>query len=115
MDLYHYVLRSTVYGFPTVALNFNRSSAITAAIQSMAPSKKSSTKLPSSNSKKPKKEKIFHPQSRKAGQFVRTHIRKSKLQDLARKRSQKQSSQGARLFFLLLRVVRLLLECLTWT
>ncbi|KAF9649043.1 hypothetical protein BDM02DRAFT_3114337 [Thelephora ganbajun] len=58
----------------------------------MAPSKKSS-KSASSNSKKQKKEKLFHPQSRKAGRLVRTHIRKSKLEDLARKRSHKQSSQ----------------------
>ena len=48
---------------------------------------------------KKQKEKLFHPQSRKAGQLVRTHIRKSKLEDLARKRSHKQSSQGARDFF----------------
>ena len=60
----------------------------------MAPSKKSSTKLDSKKQKK--KEKTFHPQSRKAGQLVRTHIRKSKLKDLARKRWQKLSSQGVR-------------------
>ena len=66
----------------------------------MAPSKKSSTKSPSSNSKKQKKEKLFHPQSRKAGQLVRNHIRKSKLEDLARKRSHKQASQGAGTSFL---------------
>jgi len=65
----------------------------------MAPSKKTPTKGASSNSKKQKKEKLFHPQSRKAGQLVRTHIRKSKLGDLARKRSHKQSSQGAGGFF----------------
>jgi len=62
----------------------------------MTPSKKSLTKSASSGSKKQKKEKLFHPQSRKANQLVRTHIRKSKLEDLARKRSHKQSSQGAR-------------------
>jgi len=59
----------------------------------MAPSKKSSTKSASSNSKKQKKEKLFHPQSRKAGQLVRSHIRKSRLEDLARKRSHRQASQ----------------------
>jgi len=68
----------------------------------MAPSKKSPTKSASSGSKKHKKEKLFHPQSRKAGQLVRTHIRKSKLEDLARKRSHKQSSQSARDFFFFL-------------
>ena len=64
----------------------------------MAPSKKSPTKSASSGSKK-QKEKLFHPQSRKANQLVRTHIRKSKLEDLARKRSHKQSSQSGRDFF----------------
>ncbi|KAF9780995.1 hypothetical protein BJ322DRAFT_1082629 [Thelephora terrestris] len=59
----------------------------------MAPSKKPSTKNTSSDSKKQKKEKLFHPQSRKAGQLVRSHIRKSKLEDLARKRSHKRLSQ----------------------
>ena len=66
----------------------------------MAPSKKSPTKSASSSSKKQKREKLFHPQSRKAGQLVRTHIRKSKLEDLARRRSHKQASQGAGTFFL---------------
>ena len=68
---------------------------------SMAPSKKSSTKSASSNPKKQKKEKLFHPQSRKAGQLVRSHIRKSKLENLARKRSHRQASQGAGVFLLL--------------
>ena len=56
---------------------------------SMAPSKKPSTKSASSGSQKQKKEKLFHPQSRKAGQLVRKHIRKSKLEDLVCKRSYK--------------------------
>ncbi|KAI0923776.1 hypothetical protein AcW1_006647 [Taiwanofungus camphoratus] len=42
---------------------------------------------------KDKKEKLFHPQSRKAGQLVRTQFRKTKLSELARARSKKQGSQ----------------------
>jgi translation machinery-associated protein 16 len=44
--------------------------------------------------KPPKKEKLFHPQSRKADQLVRAQHRKSKLQDLAKARSKKQEAQG---------------------
>ncbi|OBZ73953.1 Translation machinery-associated protein 16 [Grifola frondosa] len=44
-------------------------------------------------STKEKKEKIFHPQSRKAGQLVRTQLRKSKLAELAKERSKKHGSQ----------------------
>ncbi|KAI8996587.1 hypothetical protein BD414DRAFT_434549, partial [Trametes punicea] len=40
-----------------------------------------------------KKEKVFHPNSRKAGQLVRTQLRKSKLADLAKERSKKQGTQ----------------------
>ncbi|OCH84740.1 hypothetical protein OBBRIDRAFT_798828 [Obba rivulosa] len=40
-----------------------------------------------------KKEKIFHPNSRKAGQLVRTQLRKSKLIELAKERSKKFGSQ----------------------
>ncbi|KAL6304574.1 hypothetical protein BKA93DRAFT_825740 [Sparassis latifolia] len=36
-----------------------------------------------------KKEKVFHPQSRKAGQIIRTQHRKSKLAELAKNRSKK--------------------------
>lgn len=43
---------------------------------------------------KDKKEKLFHPQSRKAGQLVRTQFRKTKLSELARARSKKQGSQS---------------------
>lgn len=43
--------------------------------------------------KPPKKEKLFHPQSRKADQLVRAQHRKSKLQDLAKTRSKKQEVQ----------------------
>ncbi len=41
-----------------------------------------------------KKEKVFHPQSRKAGQLVRTQIRKSRLVELSKERHKKQGSQG---------------------
>ncbi|EMD39224.1 hypothetical protein CERSUDRAFT_36462, partial [Gelatoporia subvermispora B] len=40
-----------------------------------------------------KKEKVFHPNSRKAGQLVRTQLRKSKIVELARERSKKFGSQ----------------------
>lgn len=42
-----------------------------------------------------KKEKIFHPQSRKADQLVRANLRKSKLADLARARTRKHGDKGA--------------------
>ncbi len=41
-----------------------------------------------------KKEKVFHPQSRKAGQLVRTQIRKSRLVELSKERHKKQGSQS---------------------
>ncbi|KAI0051027.1 hypothetical protein FA95DRAFT_1570257 [Auriscalpium vulgare] len=56
----------------------------------MAPSK---TGKPASKETKGKKEKIFHPGSRKAGQLNRTQVRKSKLAGQAAKRSQKHSSK----------------------
>ncbi|OSD05525.1 hypothetical protein PYCCODRAFT_1443362 [Trametes coccinea BRFM310] len=40
-----------------------------------------------------KKEKVFHPNSRKAGQLVRTQLRKSKLAEQAKERSKKQGTQ----------------------
>ncbi|KAG6891558.1 hypothetical protein C0992_004416 [Termitomyces sp. T32_za158] len=40
----------------------------------------------------PKKEKVFHPSSRKADQLARKALRKGKLGNLASKRSQKQNS-----------------------
>ncbi|KZP16595.1 hypothetical protein FIBSPDRAFT_748459 [Athelia psychrophila] len=43
----------------------------------MAPSEVA--KKAASKAKKPKKEKIFHPESRKAGQLARTQLRKSKV------------------------------------
>ncbi|PCH44191.1 hypothetical protein WOLCODRAFT_104736 [Wolfiporia cocos MD-104 SS10] len=41
-----------------------------------------------------KKEKLFHPQSRKAGQLARVQHRKSKLADLAKARLEKQRLQA---------------------
>ena len=41
-----------------------------------------------------KKEKLFHPQSRKAEQLMRVQQRKSKLADLAKARIDKQRTQG---------------------
>lgn len=41
-----------------------------------------------------KKEKIFHPQSRKAGQLVRASLRKEKLQAVVAKRGQRLLSLG---------------------
>ena len=43
---------------------------------------------------KPKKEKVFHPSSRKAGQLARNALRKGKLGNLAAKRTQKHHSLG---------------------
>ncbi|KAF9462887.1 hypothetical protein BDZ94DRAFT_1260097 [Collybia nuda] len=52
----------------------------------MAPSK------PGKASPAPKKEKIHHPSSRKAGQLARNALRKGKLGNLASKRGQKHNS-----------------------
>lgn len=41
-----------------------------------------------------KKEKVFHPLSRKADQLVRTQLRKGKLQNLAKSRNEKHHKQG---------------------
>ncbi|KAN0088896.1 hypothetical protein V8E55_005953 [Tylopilus felleus] len=46
-----------------------------------------------STSKSTKKEKIFHPDSRKAAQLTRTHLRKSKLAKATVKRSKKHAQQ----------------------
>lgn len=62
------------------------------------PTKASGSKAKSSGGKK---EKVFHPQSRKAGQLVRTQLRKSKLVDLARERHKKQGTQGTPIIHLL--------------
>jgi Translation machinery-associated protein 16 len=53
----------------------------------MAPSK-------TGEAKKGKREKVFHPESRKAGQLARTQLRKSKLADQASKRYKRFSLQG---------------------
>jgi len=46
--------------------------------------------------KKPaKREKIFHPESRKAGQLARVQLRKQKLVNAAAKRTRKNGSLGA--------------------
>ncbi|KAF8075006.1 hypothetical protein FPV67DRAFT_1559612 [Lyophyllum atratum] len=42
----------------------------------------------------PKKEKLFHPSSRKAGQLARNALRKGKLGNLASKRGQKHNTLG---------------------
>ncbi|KAG6866548.1 hypothetical protein C0991_002033 [Blastosporella zonata] len=55
----------------------------------MAPSK---TKSPKPSTSAPKKEKLFHPSSRKADQLARKALRKGKLGNLASKRGQKQNS-----------------------
>jgi hypothetical protein len=52
----------------------------------MAPTKKSS--------KPTKKEKVFHPESRKAGQLARKQLRKSKLTGHAAKRAKLHSVKG---------------------
>jgi hypothetical protein len=55
----------------------------------MAPIKK-----PQKPQKAAKKEKIFHPESRKAGQLARKQLRKSKLAGQASKRGKLHSSKG---------------------
>ena len=53
---------------------------------------------PKSNKKQvkgQKKEKVFHPQSRKADQLVRAQHRKHKLEEQAKARHHKQREQGA--------------------
>jgi len=59
----------------------------------MAPSKPAKVN-PANSYKEIKKEKIFHPSSRKAGQLARHALRKGKLGNLALKRNQKQNSFG---------------------
>lgn len=49
---------------------------------------------PSKSQQKQKKEKIFHPDSRKAAQGARTQIRKNKLSEAASQRKKKFASQG---------------------
>lgn len=64
-------------------------SRCTSSLSSMAPSKAANHKTGGG-----KKEKVFHPQSRKAGQLVRTQLRKGKLFDQAKERNKKLGSQG---------------------
>lgn len=52
-----------------------------------------SPKKPATKSKQIK-EKIFHPQSRKAGQLERAQLRKAKLDSAARKKTKKESAKG---------------------
>ena len=47
-----------------------------------------------SSTAKAKKEKVFHPASRKAGQLARNALRKGKLGNLSTKRSQKHHTLG---------------------
>ncbi|KAH7885851.1 hypothetical protein F5I97DRAFT_1808839 [Phlebopus sp. FC_14] len=54
----------------------------------MAPAKTPKTES------KGKKEKIFHPDSRKAAQLARTQLRKNKLEEVASRRSKKQAAQA---------------------
>jgi translation machinery-associated protein 16 len=50
------------------------------------------SKAPQKGGKLAKKEKVFHPDSRKAGQLARNALRKGKLGNLRTKRSKKASS-----------------------
>ena len=59
---------------------------VSLSIIDMAPTKKPQ--------KAAKKEKIFHPESRKAGQLARKQLRKSKLAGQASKRGKLHSSKG---------------------
>ncbi|KAG8764097.1 hypothetical protein FRC11_005507 [Ceratobasidium sp. 423] len=66
----------------------------------MAPAAKSATKTPASKpGKKPPKEKVFHPQSRKAGQLERAQLRKSKLADASSKRGKNLVAKADRYAF----------------
>lgn len=60
-----------------------------AEIDSKPPARKSKAKQPA------KKEKVFHPDSRKAGQLARVQLRKSKLADAHSKRVRKNAATGA--------------------
>ncbi|KAH7335307.1 hypothetical protein B0J17DRAFT_630381 [Rhizoctonia solani] len=64
----------------------------------MAPAAKATTtdKKPG---KKPAKEKVFHPQSRKAGQLERSQLRKAKLADASSKRGKNLVAKADRYAF----------------
>ncbi|CEL61846.1 hypothetical protein RSOLAG1IB_04596 [Rhizoctonia solani AG-1 IB] len=66
----------------------------------MAPSAKAKA-APASNKpgKRPAKEKVFHPQSRKAGQLERSQLRKSKLADASSKRGKNLVAKADRYAF----------------
>lgn len=49
----------------------------------------------SAKSAKAKKEKVFHPESRKAQQLARNALRRDKRSNQSSKRSQKHDSRGA--------------------
>ncbi|KAG9124926.1 hypothetical protein FRC07_009665 [Ceratobasidium sp. 392] len=59
----------------------------------MAPSAPKSNKLAKKDTKREIKEKIFHPQSRKAGQLERAQLRKNKLTHASSKRSKNLTSK----------------------
>ncbi|QRV88857.1 translation machinery-associated protein 16 [Ceratobasidium sp. AG-Ba] len=66
----------------------------------MAPSvPKSSGKLANKETKKFKKEKVFHPQSRKAGQLERAQLRKNKLAGASSKRARNLNAKADRYAF----------------
>jgi translation machinery-associated protein 16 len=58
----------------------------------MAPSPK--TTVAKAKAKQEKKEKLFHPQSRKASQLERTQLRKTKLATAASKKVKKESAKS---------------------
>ncbi|KAJ1306788.1 hypothetical protein OPQ81_007774 [Rhizoctonia solani] len=66
----------------------------------MAPAAKTPTKNPTNKpGKKPNKEKVFHPQSRKAGQLERTQLRKAKLANASSKRGKNLVTKADRYAF----------------
>lgn len=59
----------------------------------MAPSKTAKTSAPTAKAASVKKEKIFHPGSRKASQLARAQLRKDKVAGAASKRSKRHSAK----------------------
>jgi len=68
-----------------------RSEEITVSLKSSSSTYMAPTKKPQ---KATKKEKVFHPESRKAGQLARKQLRKFKLAGQASNRSKLHSSKG---------------------
>ena len=65
------------------------------SISIMAPSaSKATAKVAKKEVKKATKEKVFHPQSRKAGQLERAQLRKHKLANASNKRGKNLVSKG---------------------